>query len=73
MNRVQRYPSSMFENKSLVDDEVVAKALQIPVVQVGKLRRARKIPFVRLGHRTIRFDLAQVMKAVQRFEIKEVV
>ncbi len=63
----------MFENKSLVDDEVVAKALQIPVVQVGKLRRARKIPFVRLGHRTIRFDLAQVMKAVQRFEIKEVV
>jgi hypothetical protein len=73
MNRVQRYPSSMLENKSLVDDEVVAKALQIPVVQVGNLRRARKIPFVRLGHRTIRFDLAQVMKAVQRFEIKEVV
>jgi hypothetical protein len=33
---------------------------------------ARKIPFLRLGYRTIFFDIEEVDRALQRFEIQEV-
>jgi hypothetical protein len=33
---------------------------------------ARKIPFLKLGHRTILFDPKKVDDALQRFEVKAV-
>jgi hypothetical protein len=34
--------------------------------------RARRISFYRLGHRTLKFSLAQVLEDLGRFEIKAV-
>jgi hypothetical protein len=58
--------------KTLVDDLEVARAIGVPVAYVGRLRRARKIPFVQLGHRTIRYDLDAVIRAIGRLQIAEV-
>jgi excisionase family DNA binding protein len=39
---------------------------------VDELMRRRKIPFLALGHRTVRFDWEQVCKALARFEHRAV-
>ena len=39
---------------------------------VEEMMRRRKIPFLRLGHRTVRFDWTAVEKAVARLEHKSV-
>lgn len=39
---------------------------------VDELMRTKHIPFLRLGHRTVRFDWPKVEKALARFEVKEV-
>jgi hypothetical protein len=39
---------------------------------VDELVRKRKIPYLRLGHRTLRFDWPKVQAALERFEVKEV-
>ena len=42
------------------------------VRELRGLVAARKIPFYRLGHRSLRFDLKKVEAALQRFEIPAV-
>ena len=44
----------------------------IPIRTLRSLMGARKIPFLRLGYRTIFFDIEEVDRALQRFEIQEV-
>lgn len=39
---------------------------------VDELMRRRKIPYLKLGHRTIRFDWDKVCAAQEKFEVKEV-
>jgi len=39
---------------------------------VKALARKRKIPSVRLGYRTIRFDAAKVAKALEKLEVRAV-
>ncbi|MGO8760714.1 MAG: hypothetical protein ACLQUS_01825 [Desulfobaccales bacterium] len=39
---------------------------------VEQLMRTRKIPFLVLGHRTVRFDWEKVQQALLRFEVKAV-
>jgi len=38
---------------------------------VDELMRTKRIPFLRLGHRTVRFDWPKVEKALTRFEVQE--
>jgi hypothetical protein len=44
----------------------------IPVRTLRSLMAQRKIPFLKLGYRTIFFDIQQVDRALQRFEVQEV-
>ena len=44
----------------------------IPVRTLRTLVWARKIPFLKLGHRTLLFDPDKVDKALERFEVQEV-
>jgi ribosome-binding factor A len=44
----------------------------IPVRTLRSLMAARKIPFLKFGHRTIFFDPDEVDKALQRFQVQEV-
>jgi excisionase family DNA binding protein len=39
---------------------------------VDKLMRERKIPFTKIGHRTLRFDRDKVLAALSRLEVRAV-
>lgn len=53
----------------LIDKEEVRRRLNLPSVRmVEELMRKRKIPFIRLGHRTVRFSWPKVLEAVSRFK-----
>ena len=39
---------------------------------VDKLMRERKIPFTKIGHRTLRFDPAKVLAALAKLEVRSV-
>jgi hypothetical protein len=44
----------------------------IPIRTLRTLMAGRKIPFLKIGHRTILFDPEKVDQALQRFEVKAV-
>jgi len=55
-----------------LDKEQLRKTLSLPSTRaVDELMRTKRIPFLRLGHRTVRFDWPKVEKALARFEVKE--
>jgi hypothetical protein len=58
--------------RKLVNIAGLSERRGIPIRTVRSLMSARKIPFLKFGHRTIFFDLEQVDRALQRFEVREV-
>ena len=57
----------------LLTKEQLREALNLPSTRmVDELVRRRKIPVLRLGHRTIRFDLAKVQAALEKLELKAI-
>lgn len=57
----------------LIDKEELRRRLNLPSVQmVEEMMRKRKIPFVRLGHRTVRFSWAKVLAALNALEYRAV-
>lgn len=49
------------------------EALNLPSTRiVDELVRKRKIPALKLGHRTVRFDLARVLEALRRLEVRAI-
>lgn len=56
-------------DSELIDKEEVRRRLNLPSVRmVEELMRKRKIPFIRLGHRTVRFSWSKVLEAVSCYE-----
>ncbi len=56
---------------NLLTKEELRVALNLPSTRmIDELVRERMIPVLRLGHRTIRFDLVKVMAALEKFELK---
>ena len=58
--------------RKLVNIAGLSERRGIPIRTVRSLMAARKIPFLKVGHRTIFFDLEEVDRALQRFEVQEV-
>jgi hypothetical protein len=58
--------------KRLLDTNQLALELNRPVRQIRSLVQAKKIPVLKIGWRTNLFDPDAVMKALARFEIKEI-
>lgn len=59
--------------QTFLTKEELRGALNLPSTRmVDELVRRRKIPVIRLGYRTLRFDLAKVILAVERLELKAV-
>ena len=57
----------------LLTKEQLRDALNLPSTRmVDELVRRRKIPVLRLGYRTVRFDLAKVEAAIEKFELKAI-
>jgi len=53
----------------LLDIFELSKAKGRPVRQLRTFVQAKKIPYLKVGHRTLLFDSEKVEKALQRFEI----
>jgi excisionase family DNA binding protein len=56
----------------LVDKKIVAADLRVGTRTVERWVAERKIPFIRLGHRMLRFRLDDVRRAIARWQTKEV-
>ena len=56
----------------LVKIEKISEQTGIPVRTLRSFVSARKIPYLKCGHRTLLFDLSKVEGALQRFEIEAV-
>jgi hypothetical protein len=59
--------------KLLTDKQLVAELdCGLTTRSIASLRRAKKIPVVKIGYRTLRYDLERVVSALQRREIREI-
>ena len=58
--------------KRLLDTHQLAAELNRPIRQIRGLVQAKKIPVLKIGWRTNLFDPDAVLKALARFEIKEI-
>ncbi len=56
----------------LLDINGLSEYKGLPVRKLRRFVAARKIPFLKCGHRTILFDPEKVDKALQRFEVPAV-
>ncbi len=59
-------------NERLLTDEQLARKLGHGFTErtVNRLRRERRIPVVRIGYRTLRYDLEEVVAALHKRTIK---
>jgi hypothetical protein len=56
----------------LVKKRDVARAASVSARCVENWMAGKRIPFIRLSPRCVRFDLQRVLAALRRFEVKEV-
>jgi hypothetical protein len=55
----------------LTESEVLGHFRNITAKKFGQLRRAKQIPYVRLGRRSYLYDLAAVRRALNRLAVTE--
>ena len=60
------------ERKNLVGIEQLEREIGIPIRTIRTLMQARRIPFLRLGRRTLYFEVQKVRDALDRFEVKAI-
>jgi excisionase family DNA binding protein len=58
--------------RKLISIKKLADETEIPIRTLRSFVTSRKIPFLKIGHRTILFDRSKVEAALSRFEIQEV-
>lgn len=62
----------MKKEDRFLDKEQLRERLRLTSTRgVDELMRTKRIPFLRLGYRTVRFDWPKVEKALDRLEVKE--
>lgn len=59
------------DSDKLLTEKDTAEQLGISIGGLRKLRARRKIPFIRISYRCVRFDLASVRRALRKLEITE--
>jgi len=68
----QTYGVRNSSGEEFLTKEQLARAINVPSTRmVDGMARRRMIPYTRLGHRTVRFQLNRVREALQRFEVRE--
>jgi hypothetical protein len=60
------------EDSGLSKKPAVARAAAVSVRTVDDWIREKRIPVIRLGPRCVRFSIPAVLRALGRFEVKEV-
>lgn len=66
----QQHTPKMIREKLLNIQELSAE-INLPVRTIRTLLQKRRVPCIKLGHRTMRFNPAKVMAALDRFEVRE--
>ena len=56
--------------KRLLSIRGLSDAIGIPSRTIRSLYNARKIPFIKAGHRTLLFDPEKVLGALDKFEVR---
>ncbi|MEI6493099.1 MAG: hypothetical protein WCO94_11170 [Verrucomicrobiota bacterium] len=56
----------------LVTKRVVAKAVSVSLRCIDNWMREKRIPFIRLSPRCVRFHLPSVLAALRRFEVQAI-
>jgi hypothetical protein len=64
--------SAPLARHNLVGIAQLEREIGIPVRTIRSLMQARRIPFLRLGRRTLYFDVKKVRDALDRFEVKAI-
>ena len=60
------------QSKQLVNIQGLSDSTGLPVRTIRTLVANRRLPVVRLGHRTVFFRLPACLEALQKFEVKAV-
>jgi hypothetical protein len=63
---------SAAKDPALLKRRELAKALSVSARSIDNWQRQRRIPFIKISPRCVLFDLASVLRAVKRFEVREV-
>ena len=50
----------------------LSAAIGMSIIEIRTLQNRRIIPFIKIGHRTLKFQLPKVQAALERFEVKAV-
>ena len=63
----------MHSNCEYLTKEQLRERMNVPHVHIiDQMRRSRKIPVVKLGYRTLRYDWPKVQAALEKLTVKEV-
>ena len=65
-------PLSATDDLALLKRPQLAKAINVSPRTVDNWQKQKRIPFLKLGARCIRYDLRAVIAALKKFEIREV-
>ena len=58
----------MLKSKRFLGPKELAAEVGLSLATIKKLRNERKIPSIRLGYRTVVYDLDKVCEALSKFE-----
>jgi hypothetical protein len=64
-------PETAANDPALLTRKDLAKKLRLSPRSIDNLQRRKALPVIRLSRRCIRFSWLAVMRALERFEIKE--
>jgi|SRR6476620_1097581 hypothetical protein len=64
-------PPVPFVHERLLKRRELARAISVSPRTVDNLQRQKKIPFVRISPRCVRFHLPSVLAALRKFEVQE--
>ena len=65
-------PLAATDDLKLLKRPQLARALNVSPRTVDNWQKQKKIPFLRLSERCVRFSLEGVLRALKKFEVKEV-
>ncbi|MBA3351417.1 MAG: hypothetical protein H0U23_03160 [Blastocatellia bacterium] len=65
-------PESAANDPALLKRRQIARAINVSPRTIDNWQKQKKIPFLKLGVRCVRFYLPSVLAALRRFEVKEV-
>jgi hypothetical protein len=54
--------------KQLVKEKELLQVVRIPSRQLRDLRKDRKIPFLKIGSKTILYDVEKIIAALEKYE-----